>query len=474
MQLSKLIAEIPAQSFNLKDVEISAIEFDSRKIESGALYVAIKGARFDGHDFILDAEKRGAVAVMTQERVDTALPQVVVNNTRAILGTLAKRFYGDFKSMTKLGITGTNGKTTTSFLVQSILEQAGRYPGLIGTIYYQGKTQSKAVRTTPEILDIMKLLREFETDGIDSVVMEVSSHALKLRRVEDILFDVAVFTNLSQDHLDFHETMDDYRSSKLHIFSLLKENGYGVYNNDEETGTLIRALPIANTISFGVETESDITARILEASLNGSTLEVDCEDGTYRVSTSLVGEFNVYNILAAFASGVALGLEKEDIVGGIEAVRSVRGRLERVVDNVFVDFAHTPSAIEKILETVKQHARGRVIVVFGCGGDRDRDKRPKMGAIASRLADLAVITSDNPRREPPEQIIDDIMKGVAGNNHKIIEDRAAAIQYAIAMKEAEDIVIVAGKGHEEYQIVNEERFKFNDTEVIKRCFASSC
>jgi UDP-N-acetylmuramoyl-L-alanyl-D-glutamate--2,6-diaminopimelate ligase len=474
MQLSELIAGLPVQAFNLKDIEISAIEFDSRKIKTGAIYIALKGARFDGHDFVVDAEEKGAVAVITQERVETALPQVVVKCTRAILGTLAKRFYGDFSKMTKVGITGTNGKTTTSFLIHSILKQAGRNPGLIGTIYYQGSTKTKAVRTTPEILDIMKLLRAFETDGIDSLVMEVSSHALKLRRVEEIAFDVAVFTNLTQDHLDFHKTMDDYRNSKLHIFTLLKENGYGVYNGDEESGQLIRALPIANKISFGVQTESDITARILDASLSGSTLEISCDEEIYRVSTSLIGGFNVYNILAAFASGVALGLEREDVVKGIEGVKSVRGRLERIVDNVFVDFAHTPSAIEKILETVKQHARGRVIIVFGCGGDRDRDKRPKMGTIASGLADLAVITSDNPRCEPPKQIIDDIMQGVVGNNHKIIEDRAAAIQYAIAAKEADDVVIVAGKGHEEYQIVNEERFKFNDTEVIRKCFASSC
>jgi UDP-N-acetylmuramoyl-L-alanyl-D-glutamate--2,6-diaminopimelate ligase len=472
MQLSKLVAGIPAQTYNLKDIEISTIEFDSRKIKTGALYVALKGERFDGHDFIPDAEKGGAAAVITQKRVETALPQIVVNNTRAILGTLARRFYGDFGEMTKVGITGTNGKTTTSFIIHSILKRTGRNPGLIGTIYYQGRTKTKAVRTTPEILDTMKLLRTFEIDGVDSVVMEVSSHALKLGRVEDIAFDVAVFTNLSQDHLDFHKTMDDYRSSKLHIFSLLKENGYGVYNNDEESGKSIKALPIVNKISFGVRTESDIMARILDATLNGSKLEISCNNETYKVSTSLIGEFNVYNILAAFASGIALGLEREDIVKGIEDVRSVHGRLERIADNVFVDFAHTPSAIEKVLETVKRHARGRVIIVFGCGGDRDRDKRPKMGAIASRLADLAVITSDNPRRESPNQIIDDIMQGVVGNNHKIIEDRTAAIRYAIATKEAEDVVIVAGKGHEEYQIINEETFKFNDTEVIKTCFAS--
>lgn len=474
MQLNKLIAGMPVQTHNLKDVEITTVEFDSRKIKTGGLYVAMKGERFDGHDFIRDVEKRGAVAVITQEKVETTLPQIIVNNTREILGILATRFYGDFCGMTKVGITGTNGKTTTAFLIHSILTRAGRSPGLIGTIYYQGGARSKAIRTTPEILDIMKLFKNFENEGIDSVVMEVSSHALKLGRVEDIVFDVAVFTNLTQDHLDFHKTMDDYQQSKLHIFSLLKESGYAVYNNDEEIGRSVEDLRITNMISFGVTRESDIMARVLDGSLNGSKLEIHCDNESYEVRTSLIGEFNVYNVLAAFATGVALGVRIEDIIKGIEDLQVVRGRLERVTDNVFVDFAHTPSAIENILQSVKQYAKGRVIIVFGCGGDRDKNKRPKMGAIASRLADLTVITSDNPRSEPPKQIIDDIVQGVVGSNHKIIEDRAAAIQYAIASKEEEDVVVVAGKGHEEYQIVNEERFKFNDAEVIKACFASSC
>lgn len=474
MQLSELIAGIPAQTHNLEDVEIKAVEFDSRKIARGAIYVALKGDRFDGHDFIPNVEERGAVAVITQQKVETTLPQIIVNNTRDILGMLARRFYGDFAEMTKVGITGTNGKTTTAFLIHSILSQAGRRPGLIGTIYYLGSVKNKAVRTTPEILDIMKLLRNFEDEGIDSVVMEVSSHALKLRRVEDVVFDVAVFTNLSQDHLDFHKTMDDYLQSKLHIFSLLKENGCAVYNNDEEIGESIRALPVANKFSFGLARESDVTARILNGSLNGSRLEIGYDSEIYEVKTSLIGDFNVYNVLAAFASGVALGLERENIVKGIEGLEAVPGRLERVADNVFVDFAHTPSAIESILYAVKKYTKGRVIIVFGCGGDRDKDKRPKMGAIASRLADLAVITSDNPRSETPKQIIDDIMRGVSGNKHKIIEDRAAAIEYAIASKEEDDVVVVAGKGHEEYQIVNEEMVEFKDAEVIKACFTSSC
>jgi UDP-N-acetylmuramoyl-L-alanyl-D-glutamate--2,6-diaminopimelate ligase len=320
----------------------------------------------------------------------------------------------------------------------------------------------------------MKLLKNFEDEGIDSVVMEVSSHALKLGRVEDIGFDVAVFTNLSQDHLDFHKTMDDYQQSKLHIFSLLKANGYAVYNNDAGIGESVKALRISDKISFGVTEESDIMARVLEGSLNGSKLEIRYGGERFEVRTALIGEFNVYNVLAAFASGVALGVPREHIIKGIEDLEAVRGRLERVTDNVFVDFAHTPSAIENVLQAVKKYAQGRVIIVFGCGGDRDRDKRPKMGAIASRLADLVVITSDNPRSETPEQIINDIMQGVVGGNHKIIEDRSAAIQYAIGAKEEEDVVVVAGKGHEEYQIVNEESFKFNDAEVIKACFANSC
>jgi UDP-N-acetylmuramoyl-L-alanyl-D-glutamate--2,6-diaminopimelate ligase len=474
MQLSELVASIPGAAYNMRDVDIESIEFDSRRIKHGALFIAIKGEKYDGHMFVSDAERKGAVAVITQQTTKTELPQVVVDDTRAVLGHLAVRFYGEFSDLTKVGITGTNGKTTTAFLVHAILARSGQNPGLIGTVYYAGKTRDKAQRTTPEILDILRLFRKFEEENIDSVVMEISSHALKLGRVENIRFDVAVFTNLSQDHLDFHTTMDDYKATKLRIFSLLKPKGCAVYNNDDEVSKDIKRLSLRRKISFGTKKDSDVRGRLIADSLSGMKAEVYHEERRFDVRSALMGAYNFHNILAAFAVGVALKIDPADIIKGIASLRSVRGRMERVHDNVFVDFAHTPAAIENILRSAREYVKGKLIIVFGCGGDRDREKRPIMGAIATRLADLAVITSDNPRSEPPQQIINDIKRGITGSNFKVIADRKEAIAYAIARKGNDDIVIIAGKGHEEYQIVNHHTIEFDDAEVARKCIVNSC
>jgi UDP-N-acetylmuramoyl-L-alanyl-D-glutamate--2,6-diaminopimelate ligase len=474
MQLSELVADLPSQKYNMKDIEINSIEFDSRKVKAGSMYIAVKGDRYDGHDFVEDAVRAGAVAVATEHKVETDIPQVVVDSTRDILSKVALNFYGSFAHMEKVGVTGTNGKTTTTFLIRSILMRAGKKPGLIGTVYYQGATKSKATRTTPEILDTLKLLKEFQEQGMDSVVMEVSSHALKLGRVEGIEFDAAVFTNLSQDHLDFHVTMDDYMRSKLRIFSLLKQNGFAIYNNDEDMRDAVKSMALPRALSFGQTEGSDIRGRLVEQSIDGLKIEVSCMGKAYEVNSSLIGRFNFHNILGSFAAGVALDVEADHIIEGIERLRSVPGRMERIVDNIFVDYAHTPAAIENILRSAGEYTRGRLVVVFGCGGDRDRDKRAKMGAIATRLADFAVITTDNPRHEAPTAIISDILKGVAGENYTVIEDRTAAIEYAISTKQEDDMVIVAGKGHEDYQIFDDETIDFSDAEVIKRCFENSC
>lgn len=474
MQLSELTSGLVSQGYNVRDVEVRSIEYDSRKVRPGALYVAVTGARFDGHDFVIEAEKAGAVAVVTQHRVATALPQIVVQNPRETMAILAQRFHGDFDELTKIGVTGTNGKTTTTFLIHSILGAAGRKPGLIGTVYYLGATKEKAARTTPEIIDTLKLLSVFRDSAMDSVVMEVSSHALKLKRVEGIRFDIAVFTNISQDHLDFHLTMDDYLRSKLHLFTLLKSSGYAVYNHDDESRSLIESMSLTNKMSFGGKGAGDIIGRILEQSLDGLLIEIYCGKKRYEVRSSLIGEFNLYNILAAFTVGVALNLDIGKIIHGIEILEKVPGRMERVVDDIFVDYAHTPAAIENVLRAFRKYASGRLIIVFGCGGDRDRDKRPKMGAIASRLADEVIITSDNPRHEPPSQIISEILQGISGNNHRVIEDRATAIKYAISSRKEGDILIVAGKGHEEYQSIDDEVIEFSDGEEIRRCFGNSC
>lgn len=470
MQLSELVTAIDGESYKMKEIEIKSIEFDSRKVKPGALFIAVKGEEFNGNNFIDNAIKNGAVAVVTQKEKPARLPQIIVQNTRAAMGKLARRFYGDFADVTKIGITGTNGKTTTSFLLHSILENANKKPGLIGTIYYIGKTKVKAERTTPESLDIFKLIDQFRKDGAKAVVMEVSSHALSLKRVDDMRFHIAVFTNLSQDHLDFHRTFENYKAAKMRIFSLLKKGGFAIFNLDDPASKAIELMDLENRVSYGVENRGDIFAEIIKDSINGLNVDVIYKEQRYRINSNLIGKFNVYNILAAFATGVAMDINTDIIIRGIEKLKSIRGRMERVVDNIFVDFAHTPSAIEKVLMSLKQYTCGKLIIVFGCGGDRDKEKRPKMGAIASRLADFTIITSDNPRKESPKSIIGDIEKGMNNSYYKVIEDRREAIRYAMSAKKKNDILIVTGKGHEEHQIIGDKRIEFDDAGIIRECF----
>ena len=470
MQLSELVTAIDGESYKMKEIEIKSIEFDSRKVKPGALFIAVKGEEFNGNNFIDNAIKNGAVAVVTQKEKPARLPQIIVQDTRAAMGKLARRFYGDFADVTKIGITGTNGKTTTSFLLHSILENANKKPGLIGTIYYIGKTKVKAERTTPESLDIFKLIDQFRKDGAKAVVMEVSSHALSLKRVDDMRFHIAVFTNLSQDHLDFHRTFENYKAAKMRIFSLLKKGGFAIFNLDDPASKAIELMDLENRVSYGVENRGDIFAEIIKDSIDGLNVDVIYKEQRYRINSNLIGKFNIYNILAAFATGVAMDINTDIIIRGIEKLKSIRGRMERVVDNIFVDFAHTPSAIEKVLMSLKQYTCGKLIIVFGCGGDRDKEKRPKMGAIASRLADFTIITSDNPRKESPKSIIGDIEKGMNNSYYKVIEDRREAIRYAMSAKKKNDILIVTGKGHEEHQIIGDKRIEFDDAGIIRECF----
>lgn len=469
MQLSELIAGLGGKTYDFHNIEIKSLEFDSRKIGPGSLFIAITGEKFDGHDFIQDAQKLGAVAVVTQKKSDTTLPQIVFDNTRLAMGKLAKRFYGCEDDLNIIGITGTNGKTTTAFLIHSILTAAGRNPGLIGTIYYLGKSKTKASRTTPESLELFQLMSQYRTEGARDIVMEVSSHALSLKRVDEIKFQTAVFTNLSQDHLDFHKTMEDYKKAKLHIFSLLDEEGFAIFNLDDPTSEDIKVLDLKKTVTYGLLNQADLGARIIEDSPDGLKIEVSYKNRKYLIISKLLGEFNGYNILASFATGIALGIEEEIIIQGIENLESVRGRVEQVCPNIFIDFAHTPKALENVLPTLRKYTKGRLIVLFGCGGERDKAKRPKMGNVVSTLADFTIITSDNPRGELPLEIISDIKKGIINNNYTIIEDRKEAIKYGIAQKRTDDILLIAGKGHEESQIFKDRIIDFDDAMVVREC-----
>jgi UDP-N-acetylmuramoyl-L-alanyl-D-glutamate--2,6-diaminopimelate ligase len=467
MRLSELIAGTGGQAHNLRDVEVRGLEFDSRKVTEGEVFIALTGDKFDGHEFVPAAVKRGAAAVIVGRKVETDRPQIIYEDTRAAMGKLARNFFGSFDDLRKVGITGTNGKTTTAFLLHAIGRKAGLNPGLIGTIYYMGRERVKASRTTPESLDLYKLFRRFREEGSRAVVMEVSSHALALNRVDQIHFQVALFTNLSQDHLDFHKTMEEYKAVKFRLFSLLDPEGWAVYNADDPAAAELETREFKREIRFSMLKAGPFSARVREHSLAGLKLEITGPDRVYEARSRLVGEYNGYNILAAFCGGWALGLGVEAILGGIESLESVRGRLEPVAPNIFVDFAHTPRALEHVLGTLRSYAAGRVIVVFGCGGDRDPGKRPLMGQAVSRHADYAYVTSDNPRTESPLSIIRDIEAGMKKERYRVIEDRRSAIAEALKMKKPEDILIIAGKGHEEEQILRDRTIEFDDAKVVR-------
>ncbi len=468
------MTEIDGEYHNMQDVEVLNMEFDSRRVTPGTLYIALTGERFDGHDFIAEALQKGAVALLTQRRIDSHAPQIVVRDTRHIMGVVGWRFYSGVQKLHTVGITGTNGKTTTAFLVHSVLGEAGQKPGMIGTIYYMiGDERINAVRTTPESLDVFKMMDAWYKQGARSVVMEVSSHALSLKRVDELRFRTAVFTNISQDHLDFHGTMDEYKRAKLHLFDLLTPDGIAVYNVDDPVSQDIRERSLPDGISFGMNEPADVQATVLCDTMDGITVDIAYRGNTYRIQSELVGTYNAYNIAAAFAAGVALGIEIDTIKKGILLLKKIPGRMERVVDTIFVDYAHTPLALEHALRSLRSYTKGRLFVVFGCGGDRDTGKRPIMGAIASRLSDIAVVTNDNPRSEAPDRIIEDILGSTDRKNFTVIPDRKKAIAYAVRQKRPDDVVLVAGKGHEHYQIIGDRIVTFDDTEVIRTCFENS-
>lgn len=465
MRLSELIAGTGAEVRNFQDREIHGLEFDSRAVKPGTVFIALTGQRADGHAFVADARARGAVAVVVERPVSTDLTQIIYSDTRAAMARLGKRYYGAACGVNKIGITGTNGKTTTSFLVHAVSAAAHRQPALIGTIYYQGRTREKAGRTTPESLDLFKMFRRYQEEGSRDIVMEVSSHALALQRVDEIRFNIAVFTNLSQDHLDFHRTMDEYLAAKIHLFDLLEPDGRAVYNADDPVNRKIKER-VHHGITFAFNQPADLQGRIRGHSLKGLEIEVKFHQEQFIIKSPLVGVYNGYNLLAACAVGLTLDLKVQDIIRGIEGLSSVRGRLEPAGPNIFVDFAHTPKALDQVLQTLRQYTAGRLIVVFGCGGDRDAGKRPLMGQAVMRWADWAVVTSDNPRRESPRAIIRDIEGGLLPGRYEIEEDRRRAIAQALIKKQPEDILVICGKGHEEEQIFHDRTIEFDDAKVV--------
>ncbi len=466
-------------------MDIPGIAYDSRKVMPGCLFVAMRGEKADGHDYIKDAARRGAVAVICERHPSdfssgalSALTFLLVRDSRLALASAANVFFTDpSSSLSVTGITGTNGKTTTSYLIKSILEAWGKKVGLVGTIQYMiGEEIFAATHTTPESLEFQELLSHMRAAGCSHVVSEVSSHALAQKRVDRTNFGAAVFTNLTQDHLDFHKTMEDYYHAKTRLFTeLLSAGGQSVINLDDPYGRRLsndlRRLG-RGVRTYGLEAGADLRAGRITTSFAGLRFEISAEGKTCALVSPLVGLPNVYNILSAAGAARALGVPWEAILEGISTSGNVTGRFEKVDAGqeflAVVDFAHTEDALQRLIYTAKGLTKGKVITVFGCGGERDRGKRPRMGEAATRLSDFVIITSDNPRSEKPADIIREIEAGAVRRNYLIEPDREEAIKRAVLLAGENDIVLVAGKGHEKYQEIDGRRSSFNDREVLEK------
>ncbi len=455
-------------------VEIGEVKFDSRKISSGDLFVAIQGGNFDGHDYVGDAVRRGAVAVVVERDVEVPLDvtKVAVPDSRAALSRIASVYFGrPSRRMQVTGVTGTNGKTTTCYLLRSIYTTAGLKAGMITTVEYViGRRKKKASLTTPESLDLQKILRSMVDSGVQAVAMEVSSHGLVQKRVKDVEFAHAIFTNLTRDHLDFHGDMESYLSSKKMLFKGITIGGIAAVNCDDPHWQEMAAETKARVIKYGFDEGADLRARKIEATLQGTKIEVTWDRKSLELESPLVGRHNAYNMMASAAVTLNSGVEDYSVALGIKRLKRVPGRVEPFdLPNgarAFVDYAHTPDALAKVLGSLREVTGGRILCVFGCGGDRDKGKRPMMGEVSTNLADFVIVTSDNPRREDPATIVLDITNTLKKENYKVELDRRKAIEEALRMTASGDCVLVAGKGHEDYQIVGDVKLAFDDRKVI--------
>jgi len=466
--------------FGSPDQDVLGITEDSRRVKKGYLFAAIKGSEGDGHRYIPDALDRNAAAVLAEEAPQKNLDAtwIHVKNSRRALSRAACNFYGNpSANMLTSGITGTNGKTTVSYLLQNILEAAGYGCGLIGTVEYRYDSHIlEAARTTPDAPSLQRLMKQMRDSGARAIVMEVSSHALDQHRVDDVDFDLGIFTNLTQDHLDYHRNMESYSKTKERLFTELLPCGdddsrCSVINIDDLAGAKLIEKIAGCRFSYAIDSPADVTASDIRLSAGESSFIINYGDIRMPIRSKLLGRHNIYNCLAAAAGGFALGVDKKIITKAVEETKSIPGRLERIPSkrdlSVYVDYAHTDDALKNVISTLREIISGKIILVFGCGGDRDRDKRPKMGRVAARMADFSVITSDNPRGEDPLTIITQIEQGFDGdrNCYRVEEDRKKAIETAISMAEKGDAVLIAGKGHENYQIYQDKTIHLDDREV---------
>ncbi len=488
MPVTKMFQTVYGSMVQTHDVEIHNVRYDSRTVTQSDVFVAIRGLKSDGHRYLQDVIRKKVKAVIVED--DTALPdslcmhegvvKIVVSDTRKALSRLSANYFRHpSKEMKVIGVTGTNGKTTTTHLIASVVSAANKKPGLIGTIEYRiGDDVIDATHTTPESYELHKLLREMAGAGCSHVVMEVSSHALEQHRVDDVRFSTAVFTNLTQDHIDYHDSPEAYLQAKRRLFLLVGESATVVTNADSEYGDKIIEGTGAKIVRYGTKNYADIKAASIRTSMKSTTFMINHNDVETEISSPLIGQFNVSNILAAYAAAYAEQFDVPAIKKGIEQLRGVRGRFETVVApqgwSAVIDYSHTPDALENVLNAIHKikPEQGRVTTVFGCGGDRDRAKRPVMGTIAQRLSDRIIVSSDNPRTEDPESIIDDIMEGIDTSTNVYREpDRRQAIELALSNAGRDDVILIAGKGHETYQVIGDTRIHFNDREIVEEWIA---
>lgn len=484
MELTNLINSVKVIQVagDVQRKEISKIVYDSRLVTTNSIFVAIKGYNSDGHNFIIDAINKGAEAVILDNNdvvpeevfIHRNVTKILVKDTRIALAELSNGFYKDPSSKIQLiGITGTNGKTTTAWLIKNIFDQSGIKSGLIGTIAnYIGEIKLESKLTTPESSDLNNLLSQMISNDCKYAAMEVSSHSLFLNRTYGLDFKFAVFTNITIDHLDFHKTFDNYLNAKKILFDRLQEDAVAIINIDDENSGLMIENCKAKSISFGQNPSADYLISDINFDLNGTNFSLKHNDEIFNIQLPLIGEFNAYNASAAFIVSLQAGLSVEKILNGLKNSRQVPGRFE-VIGNenkkVIVDYSHTPDSLEKaILSLRKLSGQNKITTVFGCGGDRDKSKRPIMGRIASELSDKVIVTSDNPRTENPLSIINEIVKGISKDNYSIIENREEAIKTAIQSAEDFSAILIAGKGHENHQEINGVKHHFSDSEVARK------
>ncbi|MFD1849147.1 UDP-N-acetylmuramoyl-L-alanyl-D-glutamate--2,6-diaminopimelate ligase [Oceanobacillus bengalensis] len=482
MKLQELLMSIAYHDVttNIQDIVVSGIEMDSRKVKKGDVFVCISGFTTDGHQYVSDAEKNGAVAIISEKYIKTTVPLIKVQDTTRALAMLAVRFYNfPTKELSIIGVTGTNGKTTVTFLLEEIFRKYGKKTGVIGTIQMKiGDEIQQVENTTPNALDLQKSFRKMADADVELVMMEVSSHALDLGRVNGTEFDTAVFTNLSQDHLDYHHTLEEYLRAKSLLFSQLgnsynrKKQRFAIINEDDSSSELLKKSTAQQVLTYACKQNADVEATDIRITTSGTSFLLKTPIGQTYVNSNLIGMFNVYNMLAAATAAMVQQVPLFIIKEALESITGVDGRFE-VVDEtlaytVIVDYAHTPDSLENVLRTIKDFKANNIYVVVGCGGDRDRSKRPLMAAIALEYADYAIFTSDNPRTEDPEQVLQDMTDGLkADDPFEVIVDRKAAITKAIAYAKENDVVLIAGKGHETYQQIGTIKYDFDDRNVAK-------